>query len=166
MLHPVSCSCHKEQKCKPSSWMLKQTCASPNLTRPSLLRIHGRIAPDHEYKLRFRNVVVPVYVRLWNIILINRRRSPRQFHHIINLPQNWRGHMIPNCEIQNTVVVISCPLQVVVDEDAAGNKIFCTRAPGFDIPDWEASSDTKSRCLQRAYMNDIEFFYLCMLDLE
>lgn len=114
--------------------MFKQTCALPNLTRPSLLRIHGLIAPEHEYKLRFRDVVVPVYVRLWNIITINRRRSPRQFHHIIHLPQNWRGHIIPDCEIRNTVVVISCPLQMVVDEDAVGNKIFCTGAPGPDIP--------------------------------
>ena len=121
---PLLYSIHKEKKCKSSSWML-QTCASPNSRSPRLLRIQGRIAPDDYTLPKVVNKVL--YYKS-----AHRGRSPRQFERVIYLPDQWRGDNIPDCEIQNTVVVISCPLQVVMDEDTAGNMIFCSRTSDPD----------------------------------
>lgn len=102
-----------------------QTCALPNSRSPSLLRIQGRISPD-DYTLQ-KVVNKVLYYKS-----AHRGRSPRQFERVIYLPDQWRGDIIPDCEIQNTVVVISCPLQVVMGEDAAGNMIFCSRTSDPD----------------------------------
>lgn len=102
-----------------------QTCALPNSRSPSLLRIQGRISPDDYTLPKVVNKVL--YYKS-----AHRGRSPRQFERVIYLPDQWRGDIIPDCEIQNTVVVISCPLQVVMGEDAAGNMIFCSRTSDPD----------------------------------
>lgn len=102
-----------------------QTCSSPNSSGLSLLRIQGRIAPD-DYRLPKVADQVLFYKSA------HRQRSPRQFQRVVYLPDQWRGDIVPDCEIQHTVIVISCSFQVVMDEDAASDMIICSRTSDPD----------------------------------